>query len=219
MVALGALWGATGSPPVWALIAVAALGAITGDASFTTMMFTDRPCQNYRDLSAAMADGLADRLGFKNAEALYLADDRRGNPTPVDDAARVILAVLKQLDCQVPLWGTYHYGGHEASTPLLVAQALLGEASKYRDVTTANLTAVAHAACSDAAAEPQHGVLVERRTQPHRRRPAAGRKGARFCQPVVPPRLRRGLDGRAGKWAAVAPFVCPAFSGHQVRSL
>lgn len=37
-------------------------GAITGDASFTTMMFTDRPCQNYRDLSAAMADGLADRL-------------------------------------------------------------------------------------------------------------------------------------------------------------
>lgn len=32
VVALGALWGATGNPPVWALIAVAALGAITGDA-------------------------------------------------------------------------------------------------------------------------------------------------------------------------------------------
>jgi membrane-associated protein len=32
VVALGALWGATGNPPVWALIAVATLGAITGDA-------------------------------------------------------------------------------------------------------------------------------------------------------------------------------------------
>ncbi|WP_444815215.1 sugar nucleotide-binding protein, partial [Stutzerimonas frequens] len=73
---------------------------------------------------------------------------------------RVILAVLKQLDCQAPLWGTYHYGGHEASTPLLVAQALLGEAARYRDVTTAKLTPVAHADCSDAAAEPQHGVLA-----------------------------------------------------------
>lgn len=32
VVALGALWGATGTPPVAALIAVAAVGAITGDA-------------------------------------------------------------------------------------------------------------------------------------------------------------------------------------------
>ena len=107
-------------------------------------------------------DGVLGRVlqRLEQSEPILLADDRRGNPTPVDDAARVILAVLKQLDCQAPLWGTYHYGGHEASTPLLVAQALLGEAGKYRDVTTANLTAVAHAACSDAAAEPQHGVLA-----------------------------------------------------------
>ncbi|WP_312153772.1 sugar nucleotide-binding protein, partial [Pseudomonas sp.] len=38
-------------------------------------------------------------------QELRLADDRRGNPTPVDDAARVILAVIKQLDCDAPLWG------------------------------------------------------------------------------------------------------------------
>lgn len=38
-------------------------------------------------------------------QELLLADDRRGNPTPVDDAARVILSVLKQLDCAAPLWG------------------------------------------------------------------------------------------------------------------
>ncbi|PZR76425.1 MAG: dTDP-4-dehydrorhamnose reductase, partial [Stutzerimonas stutzeri] len=75
-------------------------------------------------------DGVLGRVlqRLEQSEAILLADDRRGNPTPVDDAARVILAVLKQLDCQAPLWGTYHYGCHEASTPLLVAQALLGEA-------------------------------------------------------------------------------------------
>ena len=55
-------------------------------------------------------------------EELLLADDRRGNPTPVDDAARVIISVLKQLDCAAPLWGTYHYAGHEATTPLALGQ-------------------------------------------------------------------------------------------------
>lgn len=107
-------------------------------------------------------DGLLGRFlqRLEQAQALPLADDRRGNPTPVDDAARVILAVLKQLDCQAPLWGTYHYGGHEASTPLLVAQAIASEAAHYRRLHPEIITPVAHADCSDAADEPQHGVLA-----------------------------------------------------------
>ena len=56
---------------------------------------------------------------------LLLADDRRGNPTPVDDAARVIISVLKQLDCAAPLWGTYHYAGHEATTALALGEHTL----------------------------------------------------------------------------------------------
>lgn len=108
------------------------------------------------------SDGLLGRFlkRLESGEAIRLADDRRGNPTPVDDAARVILAVLKQLDCQAPLWGTYHYGGHEASTPLLVGQALLAEASRYRQLTADVLQPAAHAACEDADDEPQHGVLA-----------------------------------------------------------
>src|SRR5690606_10436040 len=76
------------------------------------------------------ADGLLGRF-LRRAEGeqeLFMADDRRGNPTLVDDAARVIIAVLKQLDCQFPLWGTYHYGGHEATTPLALGQAVISEA-------------------------------------------------------------------------------------------
>lgn len=93
-------------------------------------------------------------------EALYLADDRRGNPTPVDDAARVILAVLKQLDCQSPLWGTYHYGGHETTTSLSLGQAVLSEARNFRSNLVDEVIAQAHAARPDAVEEPQHAVLA-----------------------------------------------------------
>lgn len=107
-------------------------------------------------------DGLLGRYlqRLEHREEFFLADDRRGNPTPVEDAARVILAVLKQLDCGAPLWGTYHYGGHEASTPLVVGQAIYAEAAKYREFSLEGMSAIAHADCPDAADEPQHGVLA-----------------------------------------------------------
>ncbi|MGE8500317.1 MAG: sugar nucleotide-binding protein [Pseudomonas sp.] len=107
-------------------------------------------------------DGLLGRFLTRAAhdETLFLADDRRGNPTPVDDAARVILAVLKQLDCETPLWGTYHYGGHEATTSLALGQAVLSEARSFRSNLVEDVAAQAHAARPDAADEPQHAVLA-----------------------------------------------------------
>ncbi len=91
---------------------------------------------------------------------IELADDRRGNPTPVDDAARVILAVLKQLDCQAPLWGTYHYGGQEATTALALGQAVLSEARVFRSLLLDEVKPQAHASRPDAADEPQHAVMA-----------------------------------------------------------
>ncbi|MDU7557421.1 MAG: sugar nucleotide-binding protein, partial [Pseudomonas sp.] len=91
---------------------------------------------------------------------LFKADDRRGNPTPVDDAARVIISVLKQLDCAAPLWGTYHYAGHEATTPLALGQAILDEARHLHPLAIQAPTPQAHAACPDASEEPQHAVLA-----------------------------------------------------------
>ena len=93
-------------------------------------------------------------------ETLLLADDRRGNPTPVDDAARVILAILKQLDCEAPLWGTYHYGGHEATTTLALGQAILAEARHLRADLPEEVVGQAHAVRHDALEEPQHAVLT-----------------------------------------------------------
>ncbi|MDD1509468.1 sugar nucleotide-binding protein [Pseudomonas sp. CNPSo 3701] len=107
-------------------------------------------------------DGLLARflVRAERDKALFLADDRRGNPTPVDDAARVILAVLKQLDCAAPLWGTYHYGGHEATTALALGQAILSEARHLRENLLEEICGQAHAARGDASDEPQHGVLA-----------------------------------------------------------
>ena len=96
-------------------------------------------------------------------QLIEMADDRRGNPTPVEDAARVMIAVLKQLDCSAPLWGTYHYGGQEAATVLAVAQAILAEAQAWRPQLSQDVIAHAHERFTDAIIEPQHGVLDSRK--------------------------------------------------------
>lgn len=92
-------------------------------------------------------------------ETLEMADDRRGNPTPVDEVARVLVAVLKQLDCETSLWGTYHYGCQEAATTLTVSEAILHEAKSWNSSISQSLIARPHASFEDAAIEPQHGVL------------------------------------------------------------
>jgi dTDP-4-dehydrorhamnose reductase len=62
-----------------------------------------------------------------NGGPLQLAEEWRGNPTPIDDVARVMLALLKQLDCEAPLHGIYHYGSSEASSWISFAGSLIQE--------------------------------------------------------------------------------------------
>lgn len=64
---------------------------------------------------------------LKATNTLILPEEWRGNPTPVVDAARIILSVLKQLDCAAPVYGTYHYGSSEAATWIGFAQSVILE--------------------------------------------------------------------------------------------
>lgn len=96
-------------------------------------------------------------------QLIEMADDRRGNPTPIADVARVLMAILKQLDCGAALWGTYHYGGQEAATSLAVGKAILAEAKQWRPQLSEEVIAQPHAYFSDATIEPQHGVLDNRK--------------------------------------------------------
>ena len=48
-----------------------------------------------------------------NAEALPLPDRCHGQPVAVKDLARVMAAIIMQLDCGAEVWGTYQYAGAE----------------------------------------------------------------------------------------------------------
>lgn len=124
-------------------------------------------------------------------QELLLADDRRGNPTPVDDAARVILSVLKQLDCSAPLWGTYHYAGNEATTPLALGQAILAEAGQYRQARGSGANAAGScrtAGCQRRAAARGTG-LQENPSYLRHQAPRLARRPAASTGPVLPPWL------------------------------
>lgn len=58
-------------------------------------------------------------------------NDRHGCPTSAADLARVLLAVIKQLQNGAEAWGTYHYSGAEVATLYGFSEAILAEARQY----------------------------------------------------------------------------------------
>lgn len=96
-------------------------------------------------------------------QVVPMAGDRRGNPTTVGDAARVLLAVVKQLDCGAPLWGTYHYGAQEAVSELGLAETVAQLWQEFDRPVRCEWQEVTHLERADAAEEPQQGVLISRK--------------------------------------------------------
>ncbi|UAW98114.1 sugar nucleotide-binding protein [Halopseudomonas nanhaiensis] len=111
-------------------------------------------------------EGLLGRLleQMHSGEPVQLAEEWRGNPTPIDDAARVMLAILKQLDCDAPLFGTYHYGSNEISSWISFAKSLAQEllASQQLDADPV-VQPVSFASQQMAGREPQNAALTSRR--------------------------------------------------------
>lgn len=62
---------------------------------------------------------------------LAVVSDQLGCPTPAEDAARVIVAILQQLDCGAEVWGTYHYAGSEPVSENSFAEIVIAEASQH----------------------------------------------------------------------------------------
>src|SRR5690554_3374916 len=101
---------------------------------------------------------------MKSSAPVILAEEWRGNPTPVADMARVILSVLKQLDCAAPVYGTYQYGSSEATTWIAfvqcVMQELIGRGQLAGDVA---FQAVPFAELPAVAGRPQNAALSSRK--------------------------------------------------------
>ena len=112
------------------------------------------------------AEGPFARLveGLSASAPLALPEEWRGNPTSVADAARVLLSVLKQLDCAAPVFGTYHYGSSEATTWIsfaqCVVQELIGRGALSGDVA---IQPVAFDAQPALRGQPQHAALLGRK--------------------------------------------------------
>lgn len=75
----------------------------------------------------------------RSSGCLKLDDLIRIAPTPVDDIAHIIHALLQQINCDESLWGTYHYCGVESTTEYAFAEALLAEARQYEDLANVTL--------------------------------------------------------------------------------
>lgn len=52
-------------------------------------------------------------------------------PTPASDIARVVVAMILQIDCGATPWGIYHYCSSDATTLYHFAEAVLALASQY----------------------------------------------------------------------------------------
>ena len=82
---------------------------------------------------------------------------RKFAPTPVEDLARVLMAISLQVDCHVDVWGTYHYASLESLresefVQQLVKFAAQHDESVYRllDHLTINLGRTEHPQISNA---------------------------------------------------------------------
>lgn len=73
------------------------------------------------------------------SEPMSVDMQRLFDPTPVDDVADVLLAVLRQLACSDELFGTYHFSGVEPVSAFGFAEALMALASQYEDLSKVEL--------------------------------------------------------------------------------
>ena len=64
-------------------------------------------------------------------------DGERSCPTAAADLARVLVAILLQVDCQVepPLWGLYHYAGSDVANRSIFVETVVKAAKSYIDVS------------------------------------------------------------------------------------
>ncbi len=80
---------------------------------------------------------LLDRISQEQEVAVVA--DQQGCPTPGDDVARVIVAIVHQLDCLAEPWGTYHYASAEPVSENRFAETVIADASQYQPLTIRKL--------------------------------------------------------------------------------
>ena len=72
---------------------------------------------------------------------IAVSDGLQGAPTSAADLARVVLAMIKQLDCGADSWGTYHYCASESISWFGFAESIIAAARQYEELVLEELVA------------------------------------------------------------------------------
>ena len=83
----------------------------------------------------------------RDQETLILDNLTRMAPTPADDIALVLRAMLQQISCDEGLWGTYHYCAVESTTLYAFGEVLIAEARQYEDISNVHLDEMSESDC------------------------------------------------------------------------
>lgn len=85
--------------------------------------------------------------------------DQQGCPTYASDVASVLVAIIQQLECDINVWGTYHYSGAEVTTWKGFAEAILAAAKKHGLTQVEKIDAVTSLEWPANAPRPAYSVL------------------------------------------------------------
>jgi dTDP-4-dehydrorhamnose reductase len=85
--------------------------------------------------------------------------DQQGCPTYASDVASVLIAIIQQLECDINVWGTYHYSGAEVTTWKGFAEAILAAAKKHGVTQVETIDAVTSLEWPANAPRPAYSVL------------------------------------------------------------
>ncbi len=78
----------------------------------------------------------------RKSQQVCVADGLKGSPTSAVDLSRVVMAIIKQLDCGIENWGTYHYCATETVTWFGFSEAIIAAARQYEDLQLEELVSV-----------------------------------------------------------------------------
>lgn len=96
---------------------------------------------------------------FKQDKELRVINDQYCCPTGAHDIARVLLAIIKQLNCGANAWGTYHYVAADVTTWHGFAESIVHEAAKQLKCKPATIMPIKTSEYPTKAKRPQNSVL------------------------------------------------------------
>ena len=81
-----------------------------------------------------------------------------GAPTPAADVARVLFAMMQQVDCGAPCWGIYHYGSSDTTTGRDFSETVITMAAQYGKIDIERIRLV-ETGPGEESRVPRHPIL------------------------------------------------------------